>query len=153
MWSEVSILVWPIQPRLWLTLLWWITRLHTVFVLCAFTTWDPGVNPLSCTWWRSYVHGRQWHFHSQHRGDGEVGVTLSARVWSHSCIRWKLAWGGWNGWIVSLILGTIGWGKLYGGDWMTRAMDGWLCNHANENAGIHWLTDQHDARPLRSLRD
>jgi hypothetical protein len=27
---------------------------------------------------------------------------------------------------LPLILWTIGWGKLYGGDWTTRAMDGWL---------------------------
>jgi hypothetical protein len=46
---------------------------------------------------------------------------------------------------LPLILQTIGWGKLYGGDWITRAMDGWLCNYANGNASIHWLTKQHDA--------
>jgi hypothetical protein len=54
---------------------------------------------------------------------------------------------------LPLILRTIGWGKLYGRDRTTRATDGWLCNHTNENASIHRLTDQHDARPLRSLRD
>jgi hypothetical protein len=27
---------------------------------------------------------------------------------------------------LPLILRTIGWGKLYGGDWMTRVTDGWL---------------------------
>jgi hypothetical protein len=54
---------------------------------------------------------------------------------------------------LPLILWTIGWGKLYRGDQMTRAMDGWLCNRANENASIHRLTYQHDAQPLRSLWD
>jgi hypothetical protein len=44
-----------------------------------------------------------------------------------------------------LILRTIGWGKLYGGDRMTQAMDGLLCNCANRNASIHRLIDQHDA--------
>jgi hypothetical protein len=32
---------------------------------------------------------------------------------------------------LPLILQTIGWGKLYGGDWMTQATDGRLCNCAN----------------------
>jgi hypothetical protein len=54
---------------------------------------------------------------------------------------------------LPLILRTIGWGKLYIGDWMTRVMDGWLCNHANGNASIHQVIDQRDARPLQSLRD
>jgi hypothetical protein len=54
---------------------------------------------------------------------------------------------------LPLILWTIGWLKLYGRDRMTRATDGWLYNRANENASIHRLTDQHDALPLRSLRD
>jgi hypothetical protein len=54
---------------------------------------------------------------------------------------------------LPLILRTIGWGKLYEGDRTTRATDGWLCNHANGNAGIHRLSDQHDAWPLRSLQD
>jgi hypothetical protein len=54
---------------------------------------------------------------------------------------------------LPLILQSIGWGKLYGGDQMTQAMDGWLCNCANGNASIHWFTDQHDAWPLRSLWD
>jgi hypothetical protein len=54
---------------------------------------------------------------------------------------------------LHLILQTIGWGKLYARDRMTRAMDGWLCNCANGNASIHWLTDEHDAWPLRSLWD
>jgi hypothetical protein len=35
---------------------------------------------------------------------------------------------------LPLILWTIGWGKLNGGDRMT-------CNRANENASIHRLTD------------
>jgi hypothetical protein len=39
---------------------------------------------------------------------------------------------------LPLILRTIRWRKLYGGDRMTRAMDGWLCNYANRNASIHW---------------
>jgi hypothetical protein len=38
---------------------------------------------------------------------------------------------------LSLILRTIGWRKLYGGDQMTRATDGCLCNCANRNASIH----------------
>jgi hypothetical protein len=42
---------------------------------------------------------------------------------------------------LPLILWTIGWGKLYRADQMTRAMDGWLCNCANGNASIQWLTD------------
>jgi hypothetical protein len=50
---------------------------------------------------------------------------------------------------LPLILWTIGWGKLYGGDRMARAMDGWLCNCANRNASIRWLTDS----PLQSLQD
>jgi hypothetical protein len=54
---------------------------------------------------------------------------------------------------LSLILWIIGWGKLCGGDRMTQAMNGWLCNRANGNASIHRLTNQHDAWPLRSLRD
>jgi hypothetical protein len=54
---------------------------------------------------------------------------------------------------LPLILQTIGWAKLYGGDQMTWATDGWLCNRANRNASIHWLTYQHDARPLQSLWD
>jgi hypothetical protein len=55
--------------------------------------------------------------------------------------------------VLPLILRTIGWGKLYGGDQTTRAMDGSLCICANRNASIHQLTDQHDARPLKSLWD
>jgi hypothetical protein len=54
---------------------------------------------------------------------------------------------------VHVILWTIGWGKLYRGDQMTQVMDGWLYNCAKRNASIHRLTDQHDAWPLRSLRD
>jgi hypothetical protein len=42
---------------------------------------------------------------------------------------------------LPLILRTIGWGKLYGGDRTTRVMDGSLCNCANRNASIHRLTD------------
>jgi hypothetical protein len=54
---------------------------------------------------------------------------------------------------LPLVLWAIGWGKLYGEDRMTWVMDGWLCNRVNENASIHRLTNQHDAWPLRSLRD
>jgi hypothetical protein len=54
---------------------------------------------------------------------------------------------------LPLILRTIGWGKLYVGDQMNRATDGWLCNRANGNASIHRLIDQHNAWPLRSLLD
>jgi hypothetical protein len=40
-WSEVSALIWPVQPRLWFMLQWQrITRLITVFVLCAIAAWD-----------------------------------------------------------------------------------------------------------------
>jgi hypothetical protein len=45
----------------------------------------------------------------------------------------------------TLILQTIGWGKLYVGDPMTRVMDGGLCICANGNESIYRLTDQHDA--------
>jgi hypothetical protein len=41
-WSEASVLIWPIQLRLWLTLRWWITRHHMVFILRAFTAQDRG---------------------------------------------------------------------------------------------------------------
>jgi hypothetical protein len=54
---------------------------------------------------------------------------------------------------LHLILWTIGWGTLHGGDRTTRAIYGWLYNNANRNASIHQLTDQQDARPLRSLQD
>jgi hypothetical protein len=54
---------------------------------------------------------------------------------------------------LPLILRTICWGKLYGGDWMTQATDGYLCNRANRNASIHQLTNQHVARPLPSHQD
>jgi hypothetical protein len=44
-WSEVSALVWPVQPRLWFTLRWqWIARLTAVFVLCAIATRDCRVS-------------------------------------------------------------------------------------------------------------
>jgi hypothetical protein len=46
---------------------------------------------------------------------------------------------------LPLILWTSGWGKLYGRDWMTQAIDGLLCNRANRNASIHRLINQHDA--------
>jgi hypothetical protein len=54
---------------------------------------------------------------------------------------------------LPLILRTIGWGKLYGGDRTTRATNGWHCNHANGNASIPRLTNQHDAWPLWSLQE
>jgi hypothetical protein len=44
-------------------------------------------------------------------------------------------------------------GKLYRGDWTSRATDGWLCNYANRIASIPQLLDQHVARPLQSLWD
>jgi hypothetical protein len=48
-----------------------------------------------------------------------------------------------------------GWpGWAYGGrDRTTRASNGWLCRCANRDASLHRLIDQHDAWPLRSLRD
>jgi hypothetical protein len=49
---------------------------------------------------------------------------------------------------LPLIIRTIDWGKLYGGDRMTRAMNGWLCNRANGKVPIPQLTDQHDTWPL-----
>jgi hypothetical protein len=42
---------------------------------------------------------------------------------------------------LPLIVRTIGWGKLFGGDRTTWVTDGWLCICANKNASIYQLTD------------
>jgi hypothetical protein len=126
----VSILVWPVQPRLWLTLRWWITRLRTVFVLCAFTAWDRGVDPLSCTWWRwprtamtfPSIAPRRWR-----------SMSLSA---SESLVRCELAREGWNGRRASPHPPDYWLGKTLrrGSDdssngWMTLQLCKWNCKH------------------------
>jgi hypothetical protein len=39
-WSEASVLIWPVQPGLWLTFRWWIIGFQIVFILHAITAWD-----------------------------------------------------------------------------------------------------------------
>jgi hypothetical protein len=132
---------------------WWITGFCTVFVLRSITTEtggsirylahddvlmatdDDDIFISSTKEMEKYESLHQWEFGHTHIYD----VNLLERVGMEK--------------ELPLILWTIGWGKLYGGDRTTRAMDGWLWNCANRNASIHRLTDPHDAWPLRSLWD